>query len=73
MLFIINMDNQLRIRGNFLGAAVVCVINLVLVDISALSSFRTLPRASFLLINVILDFLIILLMHFAFKNPKDKK
>ncbi|VVB81550.1 Uncharacterised protein [uncultured archaeon] len=52
------------IRGNFIGATIVCIINLILVDIGV---FRKISRTQLLLINIVLDFLIILFMGLAFR------
>ena len=51
------------IRGNFIGAAIVCIINLILVDTQM---FGKLPIPTLIIVNVVLDALIIVLMAFAF-------
>ena len=55
---------QLIIRGNFIGAAIVCIINLILVDMGV---FGILSKPKLISLNIILDALIIILMSFAFK------
>jgi len=55
------------IRGNFIGAAIVCIINLILVDTVP---YIKIPRITLILINIILDLFIILLMSFAFRENK---
>ena len=53
------------IHGNFLGAAIVCIINLVFVNTGKL---KKVSRNMLILINVVLDLLIIVLMAFAFRQ-----
>jgi len=55
------------VRGNFLGATIVAIINLILVDVNALGK---LPKTSLVALNVILNFLIIFFMWMAFLKIK---
>ncbi|VVB68162.1 Uncharacterised protein [Candidatus Norongarragalina meridionalis] len=55
------------VMGNFLGAAIVAIINLILVDIGAFKTVKKISRTQLVLINIVLDLLIILFMSFAFK------
>jgi hypothetical protein len=52
------------IRGNFIGVAIVAAVNVIIID---LGGFRNLSRVHLIILNVVLDFLIILFMALAFK------
>ncbi len=53
------------IHGNFLGAAIVCIINLILVDVGA---FKPISRPVLIVVNIVLDLLIIVLMGLFFRS-----
>ena len=53
-----------KIRGNFIGATIVCILNLILVDTG---SFGAIDKTPTVVLNIVLDLLIIVLMYFALK------
>jgi hypothetical protein len=55
---------QITIHGNFIGATIVCIINLILVDIGIL---KKVSKTTLVILNIVLDFLIILFMGLAFR------
>ena len=55
-----------HIHGNFLGATIVCIINLILVDVGAFK--KPISRPVLIAVNVVLDALIIIFMGFFFKS-----
>lgn len=54
------------VYGNFLGAAIVAIINLILLDTGMFG--KKISRTWLVILNIILDALIIVLMAFAFKG-----
>ena len=56
---------MIKIHGNFIGAAIVCIINLVLVNVGA---FKPISKPVLGLLNVVLDLCIIVFMGLAFKT-----
>jgi len=53
------------IHGNFIGATIVCIINLILLDSG---SFKPIGKTPLKLLNILLDLLIIVFMGLAFKD-----
>ena len=54
------------VYGNFLGATIVAVINLILLDTGVFG--KKISRTWLVILNVVLDALIIVFMAFAFKG-----
>ena len=53
------------VYGNFIGATIVCIINLILLDTGAFG--KKLSKTTLIILNVVLDALIIVFMAFAFR------
>lgn len=59
---------QIKVRGNFIGAAAVAIIYTVYI----LINLPSLPRTSSIILLIILNALTIILMYFAF-SPFERK